>query len=356
MVEDGREINTTELMLQLDGVEALQSLLTCRMRSQRIKNVAAEAMAYALANGSIDRWNLPRSGMVELVSLVIQHGTSTSQEIATSVLLNAMRDDATVAEMQSCSEMIFGLLVGQLSTGTQYGRELAAAAIWKASATGLFTHTRTAISGLVGLLRTGDEAAQTQAAGALRSICATDHDNKLELNHEGGLKALVDVIRTHSQAAEQACATIANACAACPENQTAAQNAGVVPTLVSLLKKHLQTSTVSDSASLLLRFTVVSLRNICVDNTNLQEELSSCQGDLALVEVLWISDGSSEMLEVVTSTLYHVSTHSSNARMAIRMAVRNNLGTFTALLQDQFLTQGARTMLLKIAEFVEVPD
>ena len=42
-----------------------------------------------------------------------------------------------------------------------------------------------------------------QAAGALRSTCVTDHENKLEFNREGGLKALVDVIRARSGAAEQ---------------------------------------------------------------------------------------------------------------------------------------------------------
>jgi len=42
-----------------------------------------------------------------------------------------------------------------------------------------------------------------QAAGALRSTCVTDYENKLEFNREGGLKALVDVIRARSGAAEQ---------------------------------------------------------------------------------------------------------------------------------------------------------
>ena len=47
-------------------------------------------------------------------------------------------------------------------TGTPNGQELAAAAIWKACAMGLTTNTRGAIPGLISLLKTGDQIAQTQ--------------------------------------------------------------------------------------------------------------------------------------------------------------------------------------------------
>ncbi|KAJ1482823.1 hypothetical protein T484DRAFT_1802692 [Baffinella frigidus] len=119
-----------------------------------------------------------------------------------------MRDDESLAQMRSKKDLIFGLLVHQLTTGTPNGQELAAAAIWKACAMGLTANTRGAIPGLISLLKTGDQIAQTQAAGALRSTCVTDYDNKLEFNREGGVKALVDVIRARSGAAEQ----IANSC------------------------------------------------------------------------------------------------------------------------------------------------
>ncbi|KAJ1482824.1 hypothetical protein T484DRAFT_1802693, partial [Baffinella frigidus] len=154
-----------------------------------------------------------------------------------------------------------------------------------------------------------------------------------------------------------------------------ARHAGAVSTLVDLLKSHLRTGLPDESNLTLVKFVVVAIRrlrtglpdesnltlvkfvvvaiwNICVDNWELQEELYRCNGIPPLMDLLWSCAGvSTEVLELVISTLYHVSTLSENVQSAIRCAVRYSRGSLPMLLQDQGLQQGARDMLANLAKF-----
>ena len=87
-----------------------------------------------------------------------------------------------------------------LNMGSDLGKELAAGAIWKVCAaddSGKTQYTA-AVGGLVRLLRSEQESSHEQAAGALRSICVSSPQNKLELNRVNGIGALVTTLWNRS--------------------------------------------------------------------------------------------------------------------------------------------------------------
>ncbi len=122
-----------------------------------------------------------------------------SQDTAATALWNAMVDNPEATKQFSEANGHECLLM-LLDMGSDLGKELAAGAIWKVCAaddSGKTQYTA-AVDGLVRLLRSEQTSAHEQAAGALRSICVSSPQNKLELNRVNAISALVATLSNRS--------------------------------------------------------------------------------------------------------------------------------------------------------------